>query len=113
MTGRNAWLVGLGFAEGRHCPIPGKEHSSWFLARSATGSWTVHEIPSLGFQDPHNCIPAVRTIAVSPFPQDQGQVLYIGFYDANNHHCHNTAHIFRVGLATALRIYGSDKFCGL
>lgn len=109
VTRQDAWLVGLGFNERNYCPIKGKEYSSWFLARSAAGSWTVHDIPPLNFISPQPCPPAVRTIAVSPFAQDQQQAIYIGFYDANDHACHNTAHIFRVGLATALRPYSAPK----
>jgi hypothetical protein len=111
-TGQNVWLVGLGFSQKRRCPIPGKEHSSWFLSRSASGSWSVHEIPALGFIDPQPCPPAVRTMAASPFPQDQGQALYIGFYDTHGLPCHNTAHIFRVGLATALRPFDAKTCSG-
>jgi hypothetical protein len=111
MTRRETWLVGLGFNEKNVCSIPNKEHSAWFLARSAADAWTLHEIPSLNLRDPQPCPPAVRTMVVSPFAGDREQAIYIGFYDANDRPCHNTAHIYRVGLATALRPYSSDKFC--
>jgi hypothetical protein len=38
---------------------------------------------------------SVRTIAVSPFPTDQGKVLYFGGYDANYQPSHNTAWIYK------------------
>jgi len=108
ITQQDAWLVGLGFSQKRRCPFPGQANNSWFLARSATGTWTVHEIPSLNFNDPQPCPCAVRTIAVSPFAQDQRQVIYIGFYDTHGLPCHDTAHIFRVGLARALQTNAVD-----
>jgi len=38
---------------------------------------------------------SVRTIAASPFPADQGKVLFFGGYDANYQPSHNTAWIYR------------------
>ena len=38
---------------------------------------------------------SVRTIAVSPFPSDQGKVLYFGGYDPNSQPSHNTAWIYK------------------
>jgi hypothetical protein len=38
---------------------------------------------------------ATRTIAVSPFPEDQGKALYFGGYDCNILPAHNTAWIYR------------------
>jgi hypothetical protein len=105
-NGQTVWLVGLGFDPCYRCPFPKRGNDSWFLSRTAPYKYTLHEIPSLGFVDPGTdpqlCPCAVRTMTVSPFPEDQGQVLYIGFYDTNNAPCHNTAHAYRVGLSTAL-----------
>ena len=38
---------------------------------------------------------ATRTIAVSPFPEDQGKALYFGGYDCNGVPSHNTAWIYK------------------
>ena len=38
---------------------------------------------------------ATRTIAVSPFPEDQGKALYFAGYDGNGTPAHNTAWIYR------------------
>lgn len=42
---------------------------------------------------------ATRTIAVSPFPEDQGKAFYFGGYDCNGVPSHNTAWIYRGTLA--------------
>ena len=110
LTRQTCYLVGLGLSAKRLCPFPGKAHSSWFLARRSPSCWTVHEIPDLGgWTDPQPNPPAVRAIAVSPFAEDQGQVLFMGFYDAADKVCHNTAHIYRVGLSTALQPFSPPK----
>jgi hypothetical protein len=110
VTRQTYYLVGLGMSAKRICPFPGKQHSSWFLARRAPYYWTIQEIPDLGgWTDPQPNPPAVRTIAVSPFAEDHGQVLFMGFYDAADKPCHNTAHIYRVGLLTALQPYSPPK----
>jgi len=38
---------------------------------------------------------SVRTIAVSPFPSDNGKVLYFGGFDCNSQPSHNTGWIYR------------------
>ena len=38
---------------------------------------------------------STRTIAMSPFPEDRGRVLYFGGYDCNAVPSHNTAWIYR------------------
>ena len=42
---------------------------------------------------------STRIIAVSPFPQDQGRVLYFAGYDCNGVPSHNTGWIYRGELA--------------
>jgi hypothetical protein len=44
---------------------------------------------------------ATRSIASSPFPNDEG-ALYFAGYDANKAPAHNTAWIFRASIGTAL-----------
>jgi hypothetical protein len=47
-----------------------------------------------------------RSITVSPFPEDDGKVLYLGGFDTNVQPCHNSAWIQRVGFTTAMQPYG-------
>jgi hypothetical protein len=110
VTRQTCYLVGLGMSAKRVCPFPGQTHSSWFLARRAPSCWTIHEVPDLGgWTDTEPNPPAIRAITVSPFAEDQGQVLFMGFYDAADKICHDTAHIYRVGLLTALKPYSPPK----
>jgi hypothetical protein len=44
---------------------------------------------------------ATRTIAVSPFPEDRGRVLYFAGYDCNSVPSHNTAWIYKGTLPAA------------
>jgi hypothetical protein len=80
---------------------PKRETSAWYLVRSKTGDYSLHEVPPLTTGSPRGLI-AVRTMHVSPFPADNGQVLYLGGYDADFKPSHNSAWLYRVGLQTAL-----------
>ncbi|HYA57639.1 MAG TPA: hypothetical protein VEH57_04145 [Thermoplasmata archaeon] len=45
---------------------------------------------------------STRTYATSPFPSDNGSVIYFGGYDANGHLCLDTAWVFKTTIANAL-----------
>jgi len=107
-----------------HCPVPGKEHSAWYLVRDREASYSLHEIrplpllPEPGRSSPRYLsriedgthaatagtpnLVGMRAIVVSPFPDDAGQALYLGGYDADFRPAHDTAWLYRVGLGTAL-----------
>jgi hypothetical protein len=82
-----------------HCSLLGKEHSAWYLVRDPEARYSLHEIPP---RLPSQNLAAVRTIIVSPFPQDAGGVLYFGGFDSEGLPTHNAAWIYRLGLKTAL-----------
>jgi hypothetical protein len=92
--------------------IPGHLNSAWFLSRTPTQHYALHEVRPLP-NPKSGAIPelrAVRTIIVSPFPEDQGRILFIGGYDClvimgrSIIPIHNTAWLYRVGLHTALAL---------
>jgi hypothetical protein len=91
---RDVHLIGLGVFG----PLPGHGNSAWYVTRDDGGHYELHEIASLSGRP----LIAARTIVPSPFPEEQGQVLYIGGYDTNKQSSHNTAWIYRVGVDTAL-----------
>jgi hypothetical protein len=80
---------------------PRRPMSAWYLVRSASGDYSLHEVPALTNVSPYGLV-AVRAMHVSPFPEDAGQALYLGGCDADYRPSHNTAWLYRVGLKTAL-----------
>ncbi len=92
--------------------LPGKRlpscKSVFFLSRQENQghpAYQLHEVAPLPSQyhRSDSDLWAVRTIAVSPFPEDQGKVLYLGGYDGHFKPDHNTAWMYRVGVDVALR----------
>ena len=94
-TGNPVNLIGL------QAHNPSRMMSAWYLVRDASGHYTLHGVPALTSLSPLGLV-AVRTILVSPFAADMGQVLYLGGYDANFKPAHNTPWLYRVGLQTAM-----------
>ena len=69
-----------------------------YLIRHAKGTDISYEMAEV--VDPNlPTLVAVRTIAVSPFPEDRGRALYFGGFDCNKVLSHNTAWIYRGVLA--------------
>jgi poly(A) polymerase len=76
------------------------DSGGWYLVRHADGRYDLHRI-ALPARDDRRALVAVRAIAPSPFPGDDG-ALYFAGYDANKVPAHNTAWIARAGAKTAL-----------
>jgi hypothetical protein len=74
------------------------EGGGWFLIRRPDAHYDLRQVVA-GFSQP---LVAVRTIRVSPFPND-ADAIYLGGYDANKAPAHNTAWVARANLAAALR----------
>jgi hypothetical protein len=108
-------LTGLG----SESPIANEQNAAWFLScelndygcdfNSAQSTsqppYWLFEVPALlpwPYSRSDTALRSIRTIAVSPFPEDQGQVMYLGGYDARNKPAHNTAWLYRVGIDYAL-----------
>lgn len=72
----------------------GRAGNGRYCIRHAKGSNITYEVAEI--TDPREPqLVSTRTIAVSPFPEDKGQVLYFGGYDCNSVPSHNTAWIYR------------------
>lgn len=84
-------------------------NSAWILSRKegviGPDAFTLHQVTPLPWQyhRSDNKLWSVRTIIVSPFAKDKGQVLYLGGYDGHFAPDHNTAWLYRVGVNTALQ----------
>jgi poly(A) polymerase len=77
--------------------------SGWYLVRHADATYTVHEIPFIfDFHGMPRALYGTRTIRVSPFAQDNGQVIYFGGFDCSFKTSHNTAWIYSADIATVL-----------
>jgi len=100
-TGETVYLIGLWVSH----PDPPQPPSNgaFYLVRRADGAYEWGCI-----HDPAHPFPAgrrmrgARAICVSPFPEDQGRVLYFGGFDAWAGPHHNTAWIYKA-VATARR----------
>jgi hypothetical protein len=82
------------------------EDDAWFLSRTLDARYTLHRVPHF---DRPEAFPApgplrgVRSITVSPFSEDAGQVLYLGGFDTNVQSCHDSAWLYRVGISVGLQ----------
>jgi hypothetical protein len=70
-----------------------QEGNYWF--RTSDGQWRPGEIVDPN-RKPMPPLVGTRTFAVSPFPEDKGLVVYVGFYDCNYFPAHNTGRIIRI-----------------
>ena len=99
-TGEDLLLLGVA-----HATPEGKSESAWYLVRYPDATYTLHEIPYIF--DPRGqpkALQGTRTIRVSPFAKDKGQVLYFGGFDCAFKTSHDTAWIYSVDIDTALGI---------
>ncbi|MCX7827003.1 MAG: hypothetical protein N2689_15845 [Verrucomicrobiae bacterium] len=79
---------------GGPAPGGGRAGNGRYCVRRAKGADIIYEVAEI--TDPREPqLVAVRTIAVSPFPEAQGRVLYFGGYDCNSVPSHNTAWVYR------------------
>jgi hypothetical protein len=90
-------------------PKENERNSAWFISRTNGNPprYELHEVKPLNSPNRRSdaALWSVRAIVASPFPEDQGQVLYLGGYDGHFQPDHNTAWLYRVGIDTALRGY--------
>jgi hypothetical protein len=97
-TGEHLLLMGL------YAIKPSKPSVSWYLIRHADASYTLHEIPNIfDWRGMPKGLKGTRTIRVSPFASDKGQVIYMGgFMSSIKPEFHNTAWIYSADIGTVL-----------
>ena len=100
-TGERVLLIAGGVMPG----LPGDDaraKSAWYLVRHADGRYGTGQVfdPAVV---PHALggLRSARTVCVSPFPEDQGRVVYFGGFDAAQGPHRDTAWIYRGTLPTA------------
>jgi hypothetical protein len=101
-TGDLVHLIGLDIMNGGSAKF--NLHYTGYLIRDGRGEFSFHQVKALpeGIQN----LDGIRTMTISPFPEDQGQVLFFGGHDAHNIPVPSgapTAWIYRIGLRTALK----------
>lgn len=99
-TGERVHLLGvwINYPSGRGTE---PRSSAWYLIRHADGTYGHGRVfdPKHPRPNPPRGLLATRTIEVSPFPQDEGRVLYFGGFDCARRESHNTAWIYRAKLS--------------
>jgi hypothetical protein len=84
-------------------PNPDQANSAWYLIRHQDASYELREIQPIPTDtNPNPDLIGTRTIVVSPFAQDNGQVVYFGGYDAFGFPAHNTGWIYKAPLDAVL-----------
>jgi hypothetical protein len=102
-TGEQLLLIGVA-AFLRNTSGPDHTVITGYFIRHLDGRYEMAQIPVLA--EPKRSNPVLcgtRTIALSPFPEDQGQIVYAGGYDAAGKPAHNTAWIYRAPLDFVLK----------
>jgi len=104
-TGREVYLFGVqtSLPETSTLPNygPGFYAGGLYIVRDSAGQYHVREVNGT-FPAGNPPLVSVRTYVISPFPADQGQVIYFGGFDANYIPCSNMGWIFRTSVANAL-----------
>jgi hypothetical protein len=75
------------------------EAGGWYLVRHPTGPYELRQVGA----PPGRALVAVRSIRVTPFPEE-GQAVYFAGYDANKAPAHDTAWIIRSTPAAPTRV---------
>ena len=71
-----------------------KDPKAHFLVRDCSGGYTLHEIHDPQIV-PQPQLVSVRSLAVSPFPDDPRGTIYAGGFDANHNKVHNSAWLYK------------------
>ena len=89
--------------------LPADVRSGWYLIRHSDASYTLHEVPYIfDFRGSDKHLSAVRSIKVSPFTSDAGNIVYFAGYSPWRSRertllpVHNTAWIYSADIGTVL-----------
>ena len=97
-TGERVHLIAGGIMPGL-IGDDARSKSAWYLVRHADGRYGTGQIFNPAFvPSAVGGLRSVRTVCVSPFPEDKGRVLYFGGFDAAQGPHRNTAWIYKATL---------------
>jgi arylsulfatase A-like enzyme len=98
-TGEKMLLIGVWV---NHPDSKPPNNGSYFLVRRGNGTYEYGSIFDIANPLPAGeTLKGTRTIAVSPFAEDKGRVLYFGGHDCAGQDSHNTAWVYRGELGPA------------
>lgn len=80
---------------------PALSDDAWYTIRSANGAHVLRTIRSTAFM-PGLSLRSTRSAILSPFPEENGRVVYIAGYDVVDDPSYNTAYVLRAGIRTVL-----------
>ena len=106
-TGEQVHLGGLWLHFGDRADTP-DANAAWYLVRYNDGTYRHGRIFDPDHPVPNRCVRGglrdARTICASPFPEDQGRVLYFGGFNCGTHYIEekliNTAWIYKGTMST-------------
>ncbi|MBX9746998.1 MAG: hypothetical protein K2X34_08860 [Hyphomonadaceae bacterium] len=78
---------------------------AWYALRSPTATYALKKISSAALT-PVTPLTSTRTAIVSPFPEENGSVVYIGGFDVVDQPNHDSAYVLRAGMRT---IFGNQS----
>jgi len=116
-TGQTDYIIGLQTWVSAKSGLPtmswgnssgGTYEGALYAIRESNGTYRMGQVNGM-FPAGNPPLEAVRSYTISPFPSDNGSVIYFGGYDADGHLCLNTAWVFRTTLANALGEAGTGQ----
>jgi hypothetical protein len=108
-TGQTDYIVGMEVSLGKNSGLPtiwnsttgGMYEGALYAIRYPNETYRIGQVNGM-FPAGNPPLVSIRTYAMSPFPSQNGSVIYFGGYDANDHLCLDTAWVFSTTLANAL-----------
>ncbi|MBC8099144.1 MAG: hypothetical protein H7Y11_06855, partial [Armatimonadetes bacterium] len=97
-TGEAALFISV-----QHHPAQARDDAVYYIRRMAANGEPAYTLVTIDNTqlDPPIVLNSTRAISLSPFAEDNGRVVYIGGYDADNVPSHNTAYALRASIEAA------------
>lgn len=104
VTGEKVWFLGLNIKHPNPLGTP-EANNAYTLMRDAAGNYAYCMVVDSSILIPPGVgLKSVRTMQISPFPQDSNRVYYLGGFDGANGPHQNTAWIYRAEVIPGLSV---------
>jgi len=84
---------------------PNISTDAWYALRAPTAAYTLKKVASSTLTPP-TPLTSTRTAVLSPFPDENGSIVYLGGFDVVDQPNHNSAYVLRAGIRT---IFGNQS----